>query len=238
MHLVLVDGELAARAAVLDRLVEEKVRLHLEDLVAERDREGRDVLADLITRLQRLAEVVVDDAVEVRHRLLPVLLEEDEGVVRDAEVAAAGVDNGGEARVRKEVLVSTVPDILRLDGPLLHALRPLGPVRHRLHLVQATGAAYNLVRVESTEDSEGAWVARSGRAEADHCIVDEAVLLQLHHVVEVTIVLLRVHSETEDAVNVVKTLCLVQRKEVESCAGSVVCIEAGLVIYQFTRDLG
>ena len=37
MHLVLVDGELAALATVLDCLVEEQVRLHLEDLIAERD---------------------------------------------------------------------------------------------------------------------------------------------------------------------------------------------------------
>ena len=40
MHLVLVDGELAALATVLDRLVEEQIRLHLKDLVAERDGEG------------------------------------------------------------------------------------------------------------------------------------------------------------------------------------------------------
>ena len=158
--------------------------------------------------------------------------------MRNAKVAAASVDNGGEARVREEVLVGAVPDVLGLDGPLLQALCPLRPVRHRLHLVQAASAANNLVRIESTEDGKGTRVARASRAEADHRVVNEAVRFQLHHVVKVTVLLLWMHCKTEDTIDIVEALCLVQREEVESRAGGMVLIKAGLVVYQFSRDLG
>jgi len=37
LHLVLVDGELAARARFIDGLMQEQFRVHLEDLVAQGD---------------------------------------------------------------------------------------------------------------------------------------------------------------------------------------------------------
>lgn len=130
-----MNSKLAALATIFHCLVQEKIRGHLEDLVAQRHREGRDVLGDLIAWCQGLAEVVIDYAVKVGHTLLPVLLKEDKGLVWDAQIAAACVDDGWEARVIQNVLLSTIFDAFCFNSPLFDALRPIGPVIQRLHLV-------------------------------------------------------------------------------------------------------
>lgn len=233
-----MDRELAALAGLLDRLVQEKIGAHLEDLVAQRHREGGNVLGDFVAWLQRLAEVVIDDAVKVRDGLLPVLLKEDKGLVRDAEVAAAGVDDGREAAGAQQELLGAVLDASGLDGPLLHALGPFGPVGERLHLVQAPDTADDLVRIEATEDSEGARFARTSRAEADHGVINETVSLKLADVIEVTVVLVWVDGQAEHAIDVVESDGLEQSEEVERCARRLVLVETGLIVYQLSGKLG
>jgi len=103
--------------------------------------------------------------------------------------------------------------------------------------VQALDTADDLVRVKASEDCERAWLTRSSSAEANNGVVNQSVLLQLHDVVQVGVILLRVDCESENSVDVIKAVSLVESEEVERRACSVVLVETGRIRNHLTSQL-
>jgi len=113
-----VDGELATLTLSLMQI---KLWAHLEGLTADAETDWLQFLHNLSAWSHHLAEVIICHAVNSRNVFLPLSFDFFEHLVRDSDVGATSVDNGGVCTSIAVLLdqIVSILNALTLEGPLL-----------------------------------------------------------------------------------------------------------------------
>lgn len=127
-----------------------------------------------------------------------------------------GIDNSWVASVFSWLLhgLRAISHALTLQGP---GTEPVGEV---LESFQAASASNDLGRIIATEQSIRSLVhILGGDREADHCMIDDSIILQRPQIVKFLLAHFLVRGETEDTIRILaKTLRFVEGQELEVSA--------------------
>jgi len=128
---------------------------HFKGLTANGEANWLQFLCDVCARGHYLAEVVISNAIKVMDILLPFLFQALEHFLRDTNVGATSIDNGGVRLLASRCCCQFVSILhfLTFKGPLLHRLGPVWSVGCCRHFMKSSSATHDLLRVHSSESS-------------------------------------------------------------------------------------
>jgi hypothetical protein len=218
-------------AFALVRLVQVLLGSDLEHVVTHLEANWLHLLGHIFAWRLNVAECFITFAIQLWKTSGPLLSDLFEHIRWYRELGASSVYYCWVARVLSWLLhcLGSVSHSLSFKSPSTE------PIREVLERLQAICSVDNLRGVVSSE--EGVWRLvhfLGGNAEADHGVVDDAVVLEGPEVVELLLAHVLVWRESQDAVRLLsETLRLVQGQELKVCA--LVLFEAELDLNEALR---
>ena len=223
-----VDHEVAFALVTLVQIL---LRRDLEDVVAHLEANWLDFLGDVFAWGLDVAECLVSFAIQLWEAGCPLLPDLLEDIGRYGELGASSVDYCGVARVLSWLLhrLGSIGHSLSFEGP---GAEPVWEVLERL---QAVRSVDNLRGIVATEEGVRRLVHLLRRnAEADHGVVDDAVVLKGPEVMQLLLAHVLVWRESQDAVRLLsEALRLVESEELE--VGALVLLELELDLDEALR---
>lgn len=213
-------------ALALVALVEVLLWCDLEDIVTHLEADWLHLLGNILTWRLNVAESLITFAIQLWKTSCPLLSDLFEDIRRYRELRASSVYYCWIARVLSWLLhgLGSIGHSLSFKSPGAE------PIREVLERLQAICSVDNLRGIVASEESVWRLVHFLGcHAEADHGVVDDAVVLEGPEVMQLLLAHVLVWRESQDAVRLLsETLRLVQGEELEVCA---------LVLFEAQLDL-